>query len=46
MSVKKLKANTVDAATEKHILVIDHSGDSVTVSVGSVAHSMLVEHYI
>ncbi len=43
---EELKANTVDAATEKHVPVIEHSGDCVTVSVGSVAHPMLPEHYI
>ncbi len=38
--------NTVDAAYEKHVPVIDHQGDSVTVKVGSVAHPMLDVHYI
>ena len=38
--------NTVDAAYEKHVPVIEHSGDSVTVKVGSVAHPMLEAHYI
>lgn len=43
---EELKANTVDAAVEKHVPVIGHPGDSVTISVGSVAHPMLPEHYI
>lgn len=43
---EELVANTVDAAFEKHVPVIEHSGDSVTVYVGSVAHPMLEEHYI
>ena len=43
---KELKANTVDAAFEKHVPVIEHTGDSVTVYVGSIAHPMMEEHYI
>ena len=42
----ELIPNTVEAAFEKHIPVIDHSGDSVIVKVGSVAHPMLDAHYI
>lgn len=38
--------NTVDAAYEKHVPVIEHNSDSVTVKVGAVAHPMLDEHYI
>ena len=41
-----LEANTTDAATEKHVPVIEKSGDTVTVKVGSVDHPMLNEHYI
>lgn len=41
-----LTPNTVDAAFEKHVPVIEHTGDSVTVKVGSVAHPMLDAHYI
>lgn len=41
-----LKENTTDAATEKHVPVIEKSGNSVTVKVGSVEHPMLAEHYI
>lgn len=43
---RELTPNTVDAAFEKHIPVIEHTGDFVTVKVGSVAHPMLEEHYI
>ena len=43
---EELTANTVDAAFEKHVPVIEHSGDSVTVYVGSVDHPMLDVHYI
>jgi superoxide reductase len=42
----KLTENTVDAAKEKHVPVIEVSADSITVKVGSVAHPMLDEHYI
>ena len=38
--------NTVDAAYEKHVPVIEHNGDHVFVKVGSVAHPMLDVHYI
>ena len=38
--------NTVDAAYEKHVPVIEHHGDSVLVKVGSVVHPMLDVHYI
>ena len=40
------KENTVDAAVEKHVPVIEKSGDNVTVKVGSVAHPMTEEHQI
>ena len=35
-----------DAALEKHVPVIERTGSSVKVSVGSVAHPMLEEHHI
>ncbi|MDT8441800.1 MAG: desulfoferrodoxin [Desulfuromonadales bacterium] len=38
--------NTVDAAKEKHVPVIEVGADSITVKVGSVAHPMQDEHYI
>jgi superoxide reductase len=41
-----LAANSTDAAAEKHVPVIERSGDTVTVSVGSVPHPMLDEHFI
>ena len=41
-----LAANTTDAATEKHVPVITRNGNNVTVSVGSIAHPMLEEHFI
>ena len=42
----ELTANTVDAAVEKHVPVIERNGNSVKVSVGSVAHPMDKDHYI
>ncbi len=41
-----LKANTTDAATEKHVPVILVDGKKVTVKVGEVAHPMTEEHHI
>ena len=41
-----LAENTVDAAQEKHVPVIEIGADSITVKVGSVAHPMADEHYI
>lgn len=38
--------NTTDAATEKHVPVIEKTGNTVTVKVGSVAHPMEEKHYI
>ncbi len=38
--------NTVDAAKEKHVPVIEASGGKVNVKVGSVAHPMEEKHYI
>jgi len=40
------KENTVDAAKEKHVPVIEKSGDGVKVLVGSVAHPMEEKHFI
>ncbi len=42
----ELIPNTVDAAYEKHVPVIEHLGDHVIVKVGSVAHPMLDVHWI
>ncbi len=42
----KLDANTSDGANEKHVPVIEQAGNKVTVTVGSVIHPMLEEHYI
>lgn len=42
----ELKANTTDAAVEKHVPVVSKNGNIVTVSVGSVAHPMEEKHFI
>ena len=44
--MKLLVANTVDAAKEKHVPVIEKTVTGVTVKVGSVAHPMEEKHYI
>jgi len=41
-----LKANTTDAAKEKHVPVVTVEGNKVVVNVGSVDHPMTPEHYI
>ena len=41
-----LKAGVTDGAREKHVPVIERSGDSVIIKVGSEPHPMLPEHYI
>ncbi|PIP41200.1 MAG: desulfoferrodoxin [Desulfobacterales bacterium CG23_combo_of_CG06-09_8_20_14_all_51_8] len=38
--------NTVDAAKEKHVPVIEKTADGVKVKVGSVTHPMEAKHYI
>jgi len=42
----KMEENTVDAAVEKHIPVIEEIDDGIKVKVGSVAHPMMKKHYI
>lgn len=41
-----MEENTVDAAKEKHVPVIEKGDGKVTVKVGSVPHPMEPEHYI
>ncbi len=41
-----MEENTVDAAKEKHIPVIENSEDGVRVQIGSVEHPMEEKHYI
>ena len=44
--MEELIPGTSDGAAEKHVPVIEQNGQLVTVTVGSVAHPMLEEHYI
>lgn len=44
--MQEIVPNTVDAAQEKHVPVIEVMENLVTVKVGSVTHPMLDEHYI
>jgi superoxide reductase len=44
--MKLKEANTVDAATEKHVPVIEKTDKGIVVKVGSVDHPMENEHYI
>lgn len=41
-----LKENSVDAAIEKHVPVIEKNGSGVIIKVGSVPHPMVEEHHI
>ena len=38
--------NTVDAAKEKHVPVVEKAGQGIKVKVGSVPHPMEEKHYI
>lgn len=44
--MKELVANTTDAATEKHVPVVNVDGQKVEVVVGSTVHPMTEEHLI
>ena len=44
--MKLLVENTVDAAKEKHIPIVEKTPEGVKVKVGSVAHPMEEKHYI
>ena len=45
-AMKELVPNTNDGAGEKHVPVVNVSGNKVSVSVGEVEHPMLDVHYI
>ncbi len=45
-NMELMTENTVDAATEKHVPVIEKGDGTVTVKVGSVTHPMEEVHYI
>ncbi len=44
--MRLIEENTVDAAQEKHVPVIEKTGKGYRITVGSVAHPMQDEHYI
>ena len=44
--MKLLEENTVDAAREKHVPIVEKTADGFKVKVGSVAHPMDEKHYI
>ncbi len=44
--MKLMKENTVDAAKEKHIPVVEEKGSELIVKVGEIAHPMEEAHYI
>lgn len=44
--MRLLKEGTTDASTEKHVPVVETTPDGVRVSVGSVEHPMVEEHYV
>ena len=43
---QELTANTADASGEKHVPVVERTGDRIKVKVGELEHPMLEEHYI
>jgi superoxide reductase len=44
--MKLYAENTTDAAKEKHVPVVEASGGTIKVTVGSVSHPMEDKHYI
>jgi desulfoferrodoxin ferrous iron-binding domain len=44
--MQEIKANSTEAALEKHVPVITTEGNKVSVQVGSALHPMTEEHYI
>ena len=44
--MQAVKENSVDAAKEKHVPVVEKVAGGYKVTVGSVAHPMTPEHYI
>lgn len=44
--MQEMKANTTDAATEKHVPVVTANGKEIKVSVGEVTHPLQEEHHI
>ena len=44
--MKLYTENSVDAAKEKHVPVVEHTADGINVTVGSIPHPMEEKHYI
>jgi len=44
--MKRMVANTVDAAKEKHVPVVEKTADGYKVKIGAVQHPMEDKHYI
>lgn len=44
--MRLFKENTVDAAKEKHVPVVEKAENGIFVKVGSVPHPMTEDHYI
>jgi superoxide reductase len=44
--MKLYEENTIDAALEKHVPVIEKTDNGFKVKIGSVAHPMIEEHHI
>lgn len=44
--MKLMSEKTEDKGNEKHVPVLEKSGDTITVTVGSVEHPMEDEHFI
>ena len=46
VNLEELKANSKDAAVEKHVPAVSYKDNKVEVVVGDVIHPMLDEHFI
>lgn len=44
--MRRFLENTMDAAREKHVPIVEVSDNTINVKVGSVAHPMEEKHYI
>ena len=44
--MKPMEEKTAEAATEKHVPVVEKTAEGIKVTVGSVPHPMQDEHYI
>ena len=46
VEMQKVMANKTEAATEKHIPVVNIKENNATIAVGEIPHPMTEEHYI